>query len=169
MQVNAEINNFLMQHYNFIIKKYVQRLGVPELQTVCSYLLVERRGIALAESFLQHNREPPPTNPQHWCASVQCRPMQTPRENKCCGYRTCNTTFEDFHLICLEHSVLMVAIHNCANIMANPIKYSPTNYRKAEYGHLGRGNLRIKPLCVVWCVRDKYTAPDGQYLGFRDY
>ena len=103
--------------------------------------------------------------------------MQTPRENKCCGHRTCTTTFEDFHLICLEHSVLTVAIHNRADIMADPINYSPASYRKAayrqyilkEYGHLGRGNRRIIPSCVVWCVRDKYPAPDGQYLGFREY
>ena len=64
-----------------------------------------------------HNPEPPLTNPQHWCVCGWCRPMQTPRENKCYGYRTCTTTFEDFHLICLEHSVLMVAIHNRADIM----------------------------------------------------
>ena len=103
--------------------------------------------------------------------------MQTPRENKCCGYRTRTTTFEDFHLICLEHSVLTVAIHNRADIMADPINYSPASYRKAayrqyilkEYGHLGRGNRRIIPSCVVWCVRDKYPAPDGHYLGFREY
>ena len=60
----------------------------------------------------------------------------------------------------------MVAIHNRADIMADPINYSPASYRKAaygqyilkEYGHLGRGNHRIIPSCVVWCVRDN-TLP----------
>ena len=23
--------------------------------------------------------------------------------------------------------------------------------------------------CVVWAVRNKYPAPDGQYLGFKEY
>ena len=74
-------------------------------------------------------------------------------------------------------SVLTVAIHNHADIMDDPINYSPASYRKAayrqyilkEHGHLGRGNRRIIPSCVVRCVRDKYPAPDGLYLGFRVY
>ena len=85
-----------------------------------------------------------------------------------------STTFDDFHIICLEHSVLTVAIHNRADIYADPIDYSPASYRKAsyrqyilkEYGHLGRGNRRVLPSSVVWCVRNKYPAPEG---GFKEY
>ena len=37
------------------------------------------------------------------------------------------------------------------------------------YGHLERNNRRVVPSCVVLSIRRKYPAPDGQYLGFREY
>ena len=82
--------------------------------------------------------------------------------------------FGDFHIVCLEHSVLTVAIHNRADIYANSIDYSPASYRKTAYRQYilkehGRGNRRIIPSCVVLCIRDRYPSPDGQYLGFKEY
>ena len=48
--------------------------------------------------------------------------------------------------------------------------YSPSSYRKEAYRlALGRANRRVVPSCIVCAVRDKYPAPDGQYLGFKEY
>ena len=59
--------------------------------------------------------------------------MDTPRENVCCRNQMCVTTFDNFHLLCTEHAVLTVAIHNRADIYADPIDYSPQSYCKAAY------------------------------------
>ena len=100
-----------------------------------------------------------------------------PRENMCCRNQQCVTAYDNFHLICTKHAVLTVAIHNRADIYADPIDYSPASYRKAAYrqyilwvyGYLGRGNRRVIPSCIVWCIRTWYPAPDGVYMGFREY
>ena len=149
---------------------------MADLQRLCCRLLGSRGGISLADSLLKPPAPDPPNQNSNWCVCGNCRVMPTPSENKCCGCTRCATTFDDFHIICLEHSVLTVAIHNRADIYANLIDYSPASYRKAaymyilkEHGYLGRGNRRIIPSCVVLCIRDRYPAPDGQYLGFKEY
>jgi len=35
--------------------------------------------------------------------------------------------------------------------------------------YLGRGVRQVVLSCVVWAVRDHYPAPDGYYLGFKEY
>ena len=60
--------------------------------------------------------------------------------------------------------VLSVAIHNRADIRADPIDYSPASYRKAAYrqfilGYLGRRNRRVVPSCVVLAIRPMYPSP----------
>ena len=146
---------------------------MADLQRLRCRLLGSRGGISLSHSLIKPPAPDPPNQYSNWCVCGNCRVMPTPRENKCCGYTTCATTFADFYIICLEHNV---AIHNCVDIYANPRDYSPASYHKAayrqilkEHGYLGRGNRRIIPSCVVLCIRDRYPAPDGQYLGFKEY
>ena len=77
----------------------------------------------------------------------------------------------------LDTSVLSIAIVNRSDVFADDLEYSPASYRKAAYrqwilwqhGYLGRANRRVIPSCVVWAVRDRYPAPDGNYLGFKEY
>ena len=149
------------------------------MHRLCCRLLGTRSGISLAQSLLQ----PPPAhgrpggNGPDWCICGNCREMGTPVENVCCRRRNCVTTFDDFHLLCTERAVLTVAIQNRADIYADAVVFSPANYRKAAYrqyilwvyGYLGRGNRRVIPSCVVLCIRNWYPAPDGIYLGFREY
>ena len=151
---------------------------MDDMRRLCCRLLGTRGGISLAQSLL----EPPPGpeqpgNGPNWCVCGNCREMDTPRENVCCRRRMCVTTFDNFHLLCTEHAVLTVAIHNRADIYADPIDYSPGSYRKAAYrqyilwvyGYLGQENRRIIPSCVIWSIRNWYPSPNGVYMGFKEY
>ena len=81
-----------------------------------------------------------------------------------------------FDSVVLNRDVLSVAIEARSDVFADDPEYTPASYRKAAYrqfvlwqhGHLGRSNRRVVPSCIVWCIRNKYPAPDGVYLGFRD-
>ena len=103
--------------------------------------------------------------------------MPTPEENVCCRSRACLTTIDTFETIVLNRDVLSVAIVHRADVYSKDPLYAPSIYRKAAYrqwtlwrcGYLGRGNRRVIPACVIWAMRDKYPAPDGIYLGFKEY
>ena len=121
--------------------------------------------------------EQQPSNQPGWCICGRCRPMPLPAENLCCRKRQCVSTLEFFRSAVLDMNVLSIAIVNRSDVFADDPDYSPSGYRKAAYcqwvlwnhGYLGRANRRVIPSCVVWAVRNKYPAPDGQYLGFKEY
>lgn len=70
----------------------------------------------------------------------------------------------------------MVAIHQRADIRADPISYSPESFHTAAYRQyilwvykkLGRGNRRMCPSCVVMAIREWYPSPTGMYMGYKD-
>lgn len=131
-----------------------------------------RGGLSLLKSLIgdpSGEDRPPGEDIPQWCRCGKCRPMDTPTENVCCGDRRCITTFDHFHLICLNHTVLTVTIHNRADIRADHIDYSPSSYRKAAYrqyilwrhGYLGSGVRRVIPSYAVLCVRSWYPSLYG--------
>ena len=103
--------------------------------------------------------------------------MELPIENLCCKQRPCITTTEFFESVMLDSHVLSVAIVNRSDTFADDPDYSLQSYHKAAYrqwvmwqhGYLGRLNRKVIPSCVVWTVRTRYPAPDGVYLGFKEY
>ena len=117
--------------------------------------------------------EPQPSDQPGWRISGRCRPMPLPAENLCCR------TLEFIQSAVLDINILSIAVVNRSDIIlfADDPDYSPSGYRKAAYrqwmlwnhGYLGRANRRVIPSCVVWAVQNKYPAPDGQYLGFKEY
>lgn len=121
----------------------------------------------------------PPQEPDNlpWCKCGKCRAMPTSTENVCCKHRNCISNTELFESTVLDLNVLNVAILNRSDIFVESPDYSPSSYRKAAYrqfvlwqeGRLGRGNRKVVPSCVVWAVRNHYPAPDGLYLGFKEY
>lgn len=159
----------------------MQSLSTEQLQRACCRLAGAPGGLSLLKTLVQ-DQQPSPERPPgeqvpEWCICGRCRPMDTPTENVCCRDIRCITTFDHFHLLCLNHPVLTVAIHNRCDIYADPVDYSPASYRKAAYrqfilwqhGYLGKGNRRVIPSCCVWCIRNWYPAIDGVYMGFKEY
>ena len=99
-------------------------------------------------------------------------------ENVCCKQRQCVTTMDFFQSAVLDMNVLSISIVNRSDVFAEDPEYSPSSYRKAAYRqwilwnhwYLGRANRRVVPSCVVWAVRDRYSAPPGtSYLGLKEY
>ena len=150
------------------LEEYVQGLSADNVKKLCCRVLCGRGGISLAKSILETDFGPEyPTGGDRvpWCICGNCREMETPTENVCCRVAKCVTNFEHFLNICLDHA--HGAIHNRADIRADPIDYSPASYRKAAYrqfilwahGYLGRGNRRVVPSCVVLAIRPMYPSP----------
>ena len=76
----------------------------------------------------------------------------------------------------LNTNVLSIAIVSGSDVLASTPDYTPAGYRNSAYqqwtmwqhGYLGRGNRRVVPSCVALAVRNKYPAPDGIYLSFKE-
>lgn len=110
-----------------------------------------------------------------WCRCRQCQPMAQVIENKCCGYRNCITSRKRFQKLCLDPEVLELCIRNRADIRNDREDSSTSSFRKPpypqfileKYGHLGKGNQKVAPSCVVLRVRRQYSSPTGIYMGFR--
>ena len=110
-----------------------------------------------------------------WCICGKCREMPTPQENVCCRKRPCVSTSDSFAQLVLQRDVLSIAIVHRADHYVTEPEYTPASYRKAAYRqwtmwqveYMGRSNRRVIPSCVVWAIRDKYPAPDNNYLSIR--
>ena len=164
------------------IESFVEGLDMGKLRMLCVRMLEGQGGVSLAKSILDITPEPQaplppsPSSTPDWCTCGNCRPMPSPIENVCCRRRNCITQYDVFQLICLHPVVLRVAVRNSCDWRADPIVYSHSNFRKAAYrqyilwvyGHLGRGNRRVAPSCVVLRIRARYPSSDGTYLGFRE-
>lgn len=149
---------------------------------------------ALKKTFSDHGRiellkaiinGAEPENPENpgstsslpWCSCGRCRAMSLEIENVCCRKRPCVTAQDFFQSAVLNMNILSISIVNQSDVFADDPDYSPSRYWKTAYrqwilwqhGYLGRTNRRVVPSCIVWDVHDKYPAPDGQYLGFKEY
>eukprot|EP00112_Aurelia_sp_Birch-Aquarium-sp1_P017037 Seg3914.1 transcript_id=Seg3914.1/GoldUCD/mRNA.D3Y31 product="hypothetical protein" protein_id=Seg3914.1/GoldUCD/D3Y31 len=112
-----------------------------------------------------------------WCKCGVCTDMGKPDENKCCGRKICITSYYMYRKLCLDADVLKLNITARCDLRADPMDYSMNAFRKAAYrqfalwkfGHLGRGNRRILPSCVLTTIRSFYPSPTGQYMGFKKH
>lgn len=108
-----------------------------QLQQAVCCLAGARGGLTLLQTLVTEMTpgpdRPPGEDCPEWCKCGRCRPMDTPTENVCCGDARCITTYDHFHLLCLNHPVLTVAIHQRCDIRADAVDYSPASYRKAAY------------------------------------
>ena len=126
------------------------------------------------------NVTPEPTPPRSvpdWCTCGKCRPMAQEVENKCCKPKKCITLTSRFAKLCLDPDVLELCIRNRSDIRNDREDNSTRAFRKAGYrqfilarhGHLGKGNRRVCPSCVVLKIRERYPSVTGVYMGFREH
>jgi len=96
-------------------------------------------------------------------------------ENKCCAQRRCVTIHSRFSKICLDPDVLQLAIRNRVDIRNDRDDNSTRAFRKAayrqfvldRYGHLGKGNRKVCPSCVVTVIRRYYPSQNWCLYGFQ--
>ena len=163
------------------IKEFLSSLTEEQQDQLLVEAYGNTGGVQLAQSILSITTDIPhgdnqEGNNQPWCICNKCLNMGTPIENKCCWRTTCVTTTEPFETIVLDRDILSVAIVNRSDNFADEPDYAPSSYRKAAYwqwtmwqiGSTGRGNRRVIPSCVVQAVRNRYPAPDGIYLGYKE-
>lgn len=112
-----------------------------------------------------------------WCVCGRCRPMPQEIENKCCNLKKCITLSFRFTKLCLDPDVLELCIRNTGDIRNDREDNSTRAFRKAAYrqfvlarhGHLGKGNRRVCPSCVVLKIRERFPNITGVYMGYREH
>ena len=128
----------------------------------------------------QNIADPPENHPSaqapDWCRCGYCQPMPQEVENQCCKLRNCISLTSRFEKLCLDPDVLQLCIRNSSNIRNDQEDNSTRAFRKAAYrqfilarhGHLGKGNRRVCPFCVVLTIRKRYPSITGVYMGYRE-
>lgn len=112
-----------------------------------------------------------------WCVCGRCHPMPQEIENKCCKLKKCITSSSRFTKLCLDPDVLELCIRNTSDIRNDREDSSTRAFRKAAYrqfilarhGHLGKGNRRVCPSCVVLNIRERFPSITGIYMGYREH
>ena len=112
-----------------------------------------------------------------WCVCGRCRPMPQEVENKCCKLKNCITLSSRFTKLCLDPDVVELCIRNTGDIRNDREDNSSRAFRKAVYrqfilarhGHLGKGNRRVCPSCVVLKIREQWPSVTGVYMGYREH
>ena len=132
----------------------------------------------------ERSKDPgPPTEQPDWCVCLNCRPMPTQQERKCCGqcHENCKSGAPGFDIIVLDRQVLRVAMAHRNDLLAEdnlrpnaPVEEVNKTYCHAAYrqyillhhGKLGIGNRRVVPSCCVWKIRDTFPDPNNVYVGW---
>ena len=118
----------------------------------------------------------PKTSPP-WCICFKCEVMPNEKENVCCKNKDKNHEHPEFYHLVLDERVLDLAMKENADWLCfnfNPDDNSSwryTAYRQYtmwHWGHLGRGNRKVIPACIVKIVRERFPDKFGNYRGFLD-
>ena len=145
--------------------------GQPSIQQPES----SNQGSSTQNPTLQHDSSA--RSGPEWCVCGRCQPMPQEIENKCCKLKNCITHSARFSKLCLDLDVLELCIRNTGDIRNDREDNSTRAFRKAAYrqfilahhGHLGKGNRRVCPSCVVLKIREKFPSVTGIYMGYREH
>lgn len=92
----------------------------------------------------------------------------------------CITLSKEFQTLCLETTVLknvLVGLHESkGDPLEDENEIKNRSLRFAAYKQfvwwvfhrLGKGNRRVLPSCVLWCIRKKFPEANGQYVRFKE-
>lgn len=135
---------------------------------------------------------------QPWCRCGNCAQLPTGLERKCCydeSFQLTNlqdTQFQPEQQCVLTSRLLLNHILHEVTVQLRWLdqrRYlgfrgddllfqlmEPSNYRYHAYrsyvnfmhGHLGKGNRRVIPSCVVTHIRSSWPDPGGNYTGYRE-
>ena len=112
-----------------------------------------------------------------WCKCGRCRQMPKEKERKCCKRRHCLTLDQSFSEICLNSTILEIAVNARSDIRVEQPNLGHRNLRHTGYrqfvmwqhGPLGAGNRVVIPSCCVWRIRTQFSSADNNYTGYRDH
>ena len=128
-------------------------------------------GQELEESFTDTGPTP------GWCICNCCKNMGSERENICCknSFKNHNHPLFENHILTecnLELAMRNNGDHlNCPFDPSNNACWRFTAYRQYVmwvWGHLGRGNRKVIPACIVLKIRNRFPDERGNYTGFMD-
>ena len=106
-----------------------------------------------------------------------CREMPSETENVCCSNKERNHEHPDFERLIINDQTLEVAMRSNCDWSHYPFDVGKnecwryTAYRQYTmwvWGHLGKGNRKVIPSCILWCIRDRYPDSSNNYTGFMD-
>lgn len=152
----------------------IHNFGEPsEMQTSQT----AQHGATESQSNVNPTQAPPYGTFPDWCKCGKCQPMPQDVENKCCKQKNCITNSPRFSKLCLDPDVLQLCIRSTSDIRNDREDNSTRAFRKAayrqfiltRYGHLGKGNRRVCPSCVVLEIRKRYPSVTGVYMGYREH
>lgn len=111
------------------------------------------------------------------CVCCRCRPMPQEVENKCCKLKNCITLSSRFTKLCLDPDVVELCIRNTEDVRNDREDNSSRAFRKAAYrqfilarhGHLGKGNRRVCPSCLLLKIREQWLSTTGVYMGYSEH
>ena len=112
-----------------------------------------------------------------WCVCGRCQPMPQEIESKCYKLKNCVTHSAHFPKLYLDLDVLELSTRDTGDISNDREDNSTRAFRKSAYrqfilarhGHLGKGNRRACPSCVVLEIREKFPSVTGIYMGYRKH
>ena len=128
---------------------------------------------------------------KEWCNCDQCKREIRDVDSLCCTEvaaiveekfegKKCVTLAKEFELLCLNKTILknvLVGLHETrGDFLEQNMDVQNRSLRFAAYKqfiwwifqHLGKGNRRVIPSCVVWSIRKHFPAANGNYTRFKE-
>ena len=170
-----ELRSFCLHLFGNRGKDYIESLEKTALRELALRSFSSHRNYKVAHSVLNafraaHKPQPSQSTPS-WCECGKCGNMEREIEELCCKHTPCITeddTYKQWREIHLDYSVLTAVLRSGSTAEF----YRREAHRQFSYwkrGHLGIGERRPNPSCVVWDIRKYYPEDDPKnYVGFRE-